>query len=113
MKAFVTLLFVALTPCMVWAHSQAQETSPANGAVLAQMPSEIALTFTDKLRLTKLEVRHSDGATQDIDLSSFKAFATEFALPLDAMGAGDYEVEWRGLGIDGHAMKGTFSFEVK
>lgn len=113
MKALVTLLFIALAPAMAWAHSQAQETSPADGAVLAKMPGEIALTFTDKLRLTKLEVHHSDGVTQELDLSSFKAFATEFALPLDAMGAGDYEVEWRGLGIDGHAMKGTFSFEVE
>ena len=113
MKALVTILFVALAPAMVWAHSQAQETNPADGAIVAQMPSEIGLTFTDKLRLTKLEVRRSDGVVQDIDLSAHKSFATEFALPLNAMGAGDYEVEWRGLGVDGHAMTGSFSFRVE
>lgn len=113
MKALVTILLVALAPALAWAHSQPQETSPADGAVVAHMPGEIDLTFTDKLRLTKLEVRHSEGAVQELDLSAFKAFATEFTVPLEAMGAGDYEVEWRGLGIDGHAMNGTFSFEVE
>jgi len=29
------------------------------------------------------------------------------------MGPGIYEVEWRGLGADGHALNGTFSFTVK
>jgi methionine-rich copper-binding protein CopC len=29
------------------------------------------------------------------------------------MGAGVYQIEWRGLGVDGHPMSGSFSFEVK
>jgi methionine-rich copper-binding protein CopC len=28
------------------------------------------------------------------------------------MGAGKYVVKWRGLGGDGHALKGIFSFTV-
>ena len=113
MKVLATFLFVTLVPATAWAHSQTKETSPSDGAVLTYMPDQIDLTFTDKLRLTKVEARHSEGGTQDIDLGAHKAFATEFTLPLNAMGAGVYEVEWRGLGIDGHAMQGTFTFEVE
>jgi len=29
------------------------------------------------------------------------------------MGAGTYRIEWRGLGIDGHAMQGEFTFTVE
>ncbi len=29
------------------------------------------------------------------------------------VGAGVYVVEWRGLGSDGHALNGTFSFTVE
>jgi methionine-rich copper-binding protein CopC len=29
------------------------------------------------------------------------------------MGAGVYFVKWRGLGADGHALNGTFSFTVE
>jgi len=29
------------------------------------------------------------------------------------MGTGNYLIEWRGLGGDGHALNGTFSFTVE
>lgn len=88
-------------------------TTPADGTVLAVPPTEIALNFSDKLRLTKVEASHSSGDTQSIDLDDHKAFSNTFTLPMAPMGAGIYEVEWRGLGVDGHAMRGSFSFEVE
>ena len=113
MKYLFLIIAVALNPLMALAHSDMQETVPENGAILTQAPIEIGLNFTDKLRLTAVKARHSDGATQTIDLEDNKGFEAEFMLPLQPMGAGVYEVEWRGLGMDGHAMQGTFSFEVE
>ena len=49
----------------------------------------------------------------DMDLGEQSAFTQEFALPMHDMGAGVYVVEWRGLGDDGHALNGTFSFTVE
>jgi methionine-rich copper-binding protein CopC len=49
----------------------------------------------------------------DMDLGNQKTFANEFILPMHDMGPGTYEVEWRGLGADGHALNGTFSFTVE
>ncbi|MEO3415960.1 copper resistance CopC family protein [Roseovarius sp. CAU 1744] len=113
MKSLLLAFLVTLSPIVALAHSEMQQTTPADGAVLTELPAEIALNFADKLRLTAVKAHHSDGETQAIDLSSYKSFADEFVLPMPPMGDGSYEIEWRGLGMDGHAMQGTFSFEVQ
>lgn len=113
MKALVISLFLMVFPIAALAHSEAGETVPANGVVLIEAPAEISLSFTDKLRLTLVAASHSSGETQTIDLDQYNAFETKFVLPIQSMGEGTYKVEWRGLGIDGHAMQGTFSFEVE
>ena len=48
-------------------------------------------------------------ATDGIVESSGKIFA----IPMQSMGEGTYEIEWRGLGEDGHPMNGTFGFTVE
>lgn len=113
MKILFTSITLALSPLAVLAHSSMQETTPENGAILTESPAEIGLNFSDKLRLTAVKAHHSGGKTQAIDLDNLKGFEAEFLLPMQPMGAGIYEVEWRGLGMDGHAMQGTFSFEVQ
>lgn len=113
MKVLIASCCLALCPLTAVAHSDMQKTTPPNGAVLTQVPDEIGLNFTDKLRLTAVKAHHSNGETQAIDLEAFDRFEAEFVLPMQPMGAGGYEVEWRGLGMDGHAMQGSFSFDVK
>ncbi len=94
------------------AHSRLGTTVPADGAVLAAMPSEIVLTFTKRLRLTRVRMT-GDGEAVDLDLGGVKGFATSFAIPVRGPGPGSYRVEWRGLAADGHAMRGGFSFRVE
>lgn len=113
MKLLFAFICLSVCPLVALAHSDMQETTPKNGAVLTGAPLEIGLNFTDKLRLTAVKAHHSEGATQAIDLEGHKEFDAQFMLPMTPMGAGVYEVEWRGLGMDGHAMQGTFTFEVE
>ncbi|QGX97489.1 copper resistance protein CopC [Roseovarius faecimaris] len=113
MKYLFLFMALALYPLAATAHSAIQETTPLDGAVLLEAPAEIGLNFTDKLRLTAVKARHSNGETQSINLGDYKGFEAEFVFPMQPMGAGSYEVEWRGLGMDGHAMQGTFTFEVE
>lgn len=113
MKFLISSIILAVLPLAALAHSDMNKTIPENGAILAEPPVEIALNFTDKLRLTAVKARHSGGETQAIDLEDHKGFDAKFSLPMLPMGAGTYEVEWRGLGMDGHPMQGTFSFEVE
>ena len=103
------LVFAASTAL---AHSKLGSTVPAHGAVLAEVPAEIVLTFSKRLRLTRVRMTRG-GEAVDLDLSGLKVFATRFAIPVAATGKGLYRIEWRGLATDGHAMRGAFSFRVK
>lgn len=93
------------------AHSKLGASIPADGAVLAEMPAEIVLTFSKRLRLTRVRMTRDGGKA--VDLKAAKSFHTRFAIPVKGAGNGAYRVEWRGLAADGHAMRGAFSFRVK
>ena len=107
---FAGLLVLAAAGAL--AHSKIGSTVPADGAVLAAVPSKIVLAFSKHLRLTRVRMTR-DGDDVDLDLAGLKAFAKRFAIPLTATGKGLYRIEWRGLAADGHAMRGAFSFRVK
>ncbi len=113
MKNLTLAACIVLSSAAANAHSKMNATTPEDGMILESPPTEIALNFSDKLRLTKVEASHSSGDTQSIDLSDHNAFVNAFKLPIEPMGTGIYEIEWRGLGVDGHAMQGEFSFEVE
>lgn len=93
------------------AHSKLGASIPADGAVLAKMPKEIVLTFSKRLRLTRVRITRDGGKA--VDLKAAKSFHTRFAIPMKGAGNGAYRVEWRGLAADGHAMRGAFSFRVR
>ena len=95
------------------AHSPIDSTTPANEAVVALMPSEVLVDFKSDIRLTRVAITHADTRSMEVDLGNQTTFTQEFTLPMHDMGAGEYVIEWRGLGIDGHAMNGTFSFTVE
>lgn len=113
MKNIILAVTLALVTTGAFAHSKVNTMTPANGSVVNQVPEDISLTFGKKIRLTKIEMIHADEHKEQLDLGEQKAFGTEFSVPLIGMGSGVYQIEWRGLGDDGHAMKGDFSFEVK
>ena len=95
------------------AHSPLDGTTPANEAIVLEMPAEVLMDFKGDIRLTRVAITHADTRSMDMDLGNQKTFAQEFVLPMHDMGPGTYEVEWRGLGADGHALNGTFSFTVE
>ncbi|MDE0256147.1 MAG: copper resistance protein CopC [Rhodospirillaceae bacterium] len=105
------LLFLGATTA--FAHSKLNTTEPADGAVLAQAPARIVLSFAKRIRLTRVRMTHNAGDAIDLDLGKQTSFATRFELPLKDMGSGLYRIEWRGLSGDGHAMRKTFTFRVQ
>ncbi len=113
MKPIVLAVLITLTAAAASAHSRLNTTAPADGAVLAQAPAQIVLSFAKRLRLTKVRMIHEDGPALDLDLGGQKSFRTRFAVPLAGKGRGLYRIEWRGLAADGHVMRGGFAFRVK
>lgn len=110
-RTLIVGLLVVFASAAALAHSKLGTSVPANGAVLARMPAEIVLTFSKRLRLTRVRMVRDGGPT--VALEAAKAFGTRFAIPVKNGGEGAYRIEWRGLAADGHAMRGAFSFRVK
>jgi len=113
MKNLLLAGLVGLWATSVMAHSPLESTSPMNEATESVMPTEVTMDFKGDIRLTRVAITHADTHTMDMDLGDQTAFMQAFTLPMHDMGAGIYVVEWRGLGADGHALNGTFSFTVE
>ena len=113
MKTILLAGLLALAAPPALAHSDIDTTAPENGAVLAEAPPHIVLTFVKRIRLTRIQLTHGDQAPEDLDLGDQKSFATRFVVPLTDMGSGLYRIEWRGLSGDGHAMRNSFTFRVQ
>lgn len=94
------------------AHSPLQETTPINEANLEEAPSEVLLKFRADIRLTRVSLSHEEQPSVDLDLAKYIGFVSSFALEIEPSGSGTYVIDWRGLGSDGHALKGSFSFMV-
>jgi methionine-rich copper-binding protein CopC len=107
-------ILLAFLSTGVVAHSDKESITPADGAVIEGVPNTIEIRFNDGMRLTKVEMAHSENSKPEtLELGDQSGFEKEFSLPLVSRGTGVYQIEWRGLGVDGHPMNGTFSFEVK
>lgn len=108
------VLSLALT-ASAFAHSPLKATMPADGETVSGSPEMLHLVFAKPARVTKVMLKHTNGDMSHenkLELPS-KKFATELMLQPEFKGPGDYEVEWRALGQDGHALKGSFKFKVE
>lgn len=112
MKKLMTLALISTLATGAFAHSRVDTTTPENGAALAEAPTEIRFNFAAEIRLTRVDMIHQDHPAVRLDLGDQTSFDRVFALPLHGMGEGIYRIEWRGLGVDGHAMQGAFTFTV-
>ncbi len=105
-----TALCLAAAPLL--AHSEKEGTTPANGAQLSETPEMIHMVFNDPMRVTMVRLLNVDGADMPLERGTGLEPSLEFhAVPATLM-PGSYTVEWRGLASDGHAMQGSFSFEI-
>ena len=113
MKKIAFLALLVSLASGAFAHPRVKATIPEDGALIAEVPAEISFRFIRNTRLTRVEMIHSDQPSLQLDLGNQRSFDRTFTLPLQGMGAGTYRIEWRGLGIDGHAMQGEFTFTVE
>ena len=111
--AFALLTSLA-TPSV--SHSPVNSSNPADGATLQVVPKTFTLMLPKPGRFMKVDVTHTtaDGAANHIiGLKIPSRKLTEMMkFPAPDMGAGIYLVEWRVLGGEGHAIKGTVTYTV-
>lgn len=112
MKKLAIIVFTTALATSSFAHSRVDSTTPENGTTITEAPAEIGFNFAKDIRLTRVDMLHQDHPSVRLDLGDQTNFGQVFTLPFEGMGDGAYRIEWRGLGADGHAMQGVFSFTV-
>lgn len=119
---FPVLIMVAAAP-LASAHALLLRAEPAVGGVIAAVPTEIRLVFSEGLDVEHTELKLSDQSGALIPVGPFRLVVRregERAQPgpvyaidiLKPLGAGSYRVRWRVLSEDGHETEGAFEFRV-
>lgn len=102
-------------PAPVHAHNTFESSSPAEGDVLAEPPTQISLVFTKSVPLDSASVQITDstGVRQDaLSLAHGPLGDRELIAVLPATVAGEVSVRWRLVGADGHPITERITFTV-
>ena len=111
------LLVSALTSTAVLAHAHLTSAEPAPQSQLTVAPTQLTLHFSEDLEpsFSNATVTHQGDKT----VSTGKASLSDqekntLVVPLNApLSAGEYQVAWHALSVDGHKTTGTYIFTVK
>ncbi|WP_299284968.1 copper resistance protein CopC [uncultured Tateyamaria sp.] len=110
-QSVLAILALIVTATGAWAHSKAEETTPANETIVTSVEA-IEMRFDDPMRVTAITLTGPIGDVS-IERETGMDAVTEFrALPAAELPDGAYTVDWRGLSADGHPMQGTFVFTI-
>ncbi len=107
------LLAFACLPAAARAHAVLERSDPVNDIVLKAAPSEITLTFSEKVEPIGSLQLFDDNAKQ-LTMGKQVAIAPNVtrARIESPLTPGTYTVVWRALSSDGHAVNGAFVFHV-
>lgn len=109
---FVMLLVFAF-PAGTWAHSKLQSSVPAADATATEAVQELSLSFNEKIDSTLSTVTITNDKGEKIDATEVKVDNNEMKAALGSpLESGSYTVEWKIVGLDGHPVKGNYTFEV-
>ena len=127
---FKNLLFAILLilPMTANAHSPLASSSPQNGETLNAPPTQIIMVFKlpaklIKVNLTKLADKQEkrllgglfgggDGELVTLGTSFLMNIGVRQMIPLPSLAIGDYSLDWRAMGEDGHVIKGGLTFKI-
>jgi len=97
------------------AHAFLDHATPAVGSAVRASPAQVKLWFTQKLEPAFSTARVSDRSGKQVDKGDAqvdRADATLLRVSLPQLAPGTYRVRWRVLSVDGHVIKGDFTFDV-
>lgn len=112
MKKFIITLLITMTSLSVLAHTGITSTIPKDNAMLMKSPETIAVTFGDEVRLVNLSILNSKNEKVDFEFTPSMEASNTFSFDLPQLMPSTYKASWTIMGVDGHKMKGDFSFMV-
>lgn len=110
--SFLMMIFMLAFVSPAFAHTGLESSTPENGSTVTEALTDLTLTFETNIEQTSsFEIKKDSGESipvTDISVDG-KMMTGNVTAPLEN---GNYEVDWSIIGVDGHPMKGSFSFQV-
>lgn len=105
----------AITPS-AFAHDEVVSTYPAAGETVEAGAIGILIDFSNDVMANEgnegFEIRVSDAQGNVQPVSCLNASGATLSSTVSLAADGDYTVDWRSVGNDGHAIEGSYKFSV-
>ncbi|MEV6793834.1 copper resistance protein CopC [Streptomyces sp. NPDC051320] len=113
--ALLGALFAAAAPAS--AHAALLGSNPKDGAVVAQAPDDVALTFSEQVAMDDKSIRVLDPHGKRADTAELrdlsKGGAVTYGVDLrPGLANGTYTVAWQAISADSHPVSGAFTFSI-
>ncbi|WP_250302281.1 copper resistance CopC/CopD family protein [Streptomyces sp. A 4/2] len=113
--ALLGTLFAAASPAS--AHAALLGSTPNAGAVVAQPPPNVALTFSEQVAMDNKSVRVLDPKGNRADKGVLRNFSkgstVSYGVDLrPGLANGTYTVAWQAVSADSHPVSGAFTFSI-
>jgi len=120
MRRLVLIALAALAasltlPAAAWAHAALLQTTPVASRVVNTPPKEVALRYSEAVepRFAIVSVTDASGSRETAGSPSRSpADADTLVVPLKRLHEGWYLVYWRVISVDGHPVRGAFTFAL-
>ena len=94
------------------AHADITESSPDQGAVLKEAPTQIVISFNEEVSPIKSSMKLSSGPSE-YAFTLKNGDSTELVIvPNDPLTDGSWSVLWQVVSKDGHMVSGVLSFDI-
>ncbi|ATG35876.1 putative copper resistance protein CopC [Phaeobacter piscinae] len=103
---------LVLNASVAVAHGKGMMTMPSNGQTVGTDTKVMHLMFTDPMQITIVKMKAPDGNTYQINGPAANKAVKTWEGSLPELAPGNYQIDWRGMSSDGHAMNGSFAFSV-
>jgi methionine-rich copper-binding protein CopC len=104
-----------LLPGAAALHLRLIKSSPRDGEIVTNLPTEIRLWFSQKPEagLTTVKLLREDSSTVELGKVEPASDSTAVKAPIpSALVPGTYTVTWRSTSKDGHVVRGSYHFNM-